>query len=51
MTHSIVFNNKPIEELEKPELLKALEAVCNRTEAWKQSAEHWKKKYEEEVKK
>ena len=49
MPHSVVYNDKPIEELEKPELIAAIEAVCGQLENCKQAAAWYKKKYEEAI--
>ena len=49
MPHSIVYNGKPIEELEKPELLLVIEALCRQLDDWKRSAEWFKEKYEQAV--
>ena len=47
MLYSIMFNGKPIEKLEKRELISVIEAVCEQLEECKKSVKWWKAKYEE----
>jgi len=48
MPHTVVYNEKPIEELDKPQLITALEAVCNQLEDWKKATEYWRSRCEKQ---
>ena len=49
MPHSIIYNGKPIENLEKPALLEAIYALCCRLEDCKTDATYWEKKYKDSL--
>ena len=50
MAHSVVYNGKRIEDMDKPALLLAMEAVCGQLENCKKDAKYWEVMYKTVVK-
>ncbi len=49
MVHSVIYNDKPIEEMSKSELISAMEAVCGQLEICKETAKYWEGMYKNSV--
>ena len=49
MPHSIIYNGKPIEGLEKPDLLEAIDVLCCQLEDCKVNAAYWEKIYKDSL--
>ena len=50
MVHSVIYNDKPIEEMNQSEIMAAMEAVCGQLEECKENAKYWEEMYKTVVK-